>query len=97
MNQRKEILLGFGIGILLEIILCIILYFSFNPGNLRLSEYFNFFANSNLLVPVLTISLLANFALFFLLLKFNKDYISKGIMIATMIIGVLIIIIKVST
>ena len=94
MSVKQELILGVIIGIVLAFVLAIIVFFKTNPEGMLIKEYFNIFVNGQILVPVLTISLLANFALFFVLLRFNKDNISRGIMIATMVVGLFIIILK---
>lgn len=42
--------------------------------------------------PILRLSVLINLPLFLILLKFNKDYVARGVLFGTMIIGIYIII-----
>ena len=90
---KKEVLIGFITGVLTSLIFSSIIFISNNPG-LPGDEYMKIYLKGKLIVPVISISLLANFALFFIFLKFNKDEISKGILFATFMIGVVVLVLK---
>jgi hypothetical protein len=93
MNSRKNVLTGFIIGLLSSLILSYIIFWSNNPG-MEDEAYMKIFLKGKLIVPVMSISLLANFGLFFIFIKLYKDDISKGILISTMLIGLVILILK---
>ncbi|MES2618514.1 MAG: hypothetical protein V4613_11590 [Bacteroidota bacterium] len=93
MSSKKAILLGFILGIVTSFILSIIIFYSSNPG-VENGEFLSIYVKSKLIVPVVSISLLANMALFFIFIRLNKDNISKGLLIATMLIGLGVLIIR---
>ncbi len=93
MSTKKQILIGVIIGLLTAFLISLLVFFNTNPG-LTSADYFKVFFNGKLIVPILSISLLGNLAAFFIFIKFNKDYISRGILIATVLIGLFIFIIK---
>lgn len=95
MTPKKEILLGIFLGILIASIFVVIISFSMAPSGMPLKEFFGIFFKGNVYVPVLSFALFPNIALFFILLKFNKDNYSKGLMVATMLIGAIILILKI--
>ncbi len=91
--SKKQILLGFLLGIIISFLFTLFIYYSNNPG-LSDAAYRKFFIDAKLIVPIVSISLLANFVLFFIFIKLNKDEISKGILIATILIGLIVLILK---
>jgi hypothetical protein len=93
MNPRKHIFLGLGLGILTSFLISFVVFLSSNPG-FTASDYFNIYVNGKILAPVLSVALLGNLALFFLFLRLDKEMISKGILSATMLVGVIIFILK---
>lgn len=93
MNPRKQVLTGVAIGIVLVFVISLIIFLQSNPG-FGWKDYFSIFVNGNILVPTLSIALLGNLAVFYIFLNLNKDFISRGILIATVITGVLILILK---
>jgi hypothetical protein len=93
MSDKKQFYVGLGLGIFTAFIISLIVFLTSNPG-FSVSDYFNIFVNGKILSPILSIALVGNLALFFLFLKFDKDLISKGILAATMVVGVLIFIMK---
>ena len=92
--SKKQILLGFLIGITSTFIISFLTFINTNPG-LSISEYFNIFIYGKLISPILSIALMGNLGLFFLFLKLNKDFISRGILIATVFVGIIIFCIKI--
>ncbi len=76
MSSKKAILLGFILGIVTSFILSIIIFYSSNPG-VENGEFLSIYVKSKLIVPVVSISLLANMALFFIFIRLNKYNISK--------------------
>ena len=93
MSERTNIIIGFFIGIITSLVFSYIVFINNNPG-MNEDDYFKIFFSGKLIVPVMSISLLANFALFFIFLRLNKDAISKGLLIATVIIGVVILVLR---
>lgn len=94
MNQsRKQLYTGIILGVLSAFLISLVIFFVSNPG-LDLAEYFKIFYSGAVLTPILSVSLLGNFVLFFIFLKLNKDMVSKGILTATIGVGVFIFILK---
>ncbi|MFM6982903.1 MAG: hypothetical protein ACKOXF_02130 [Chitinophagaceae bacterium] len=93
MSDKKQFYIGLSLGIFTAFIISLIVFLTSNPG-FSVADYFNIFVNGKILSPILSIALVGNLALFFLFLKFDKDLISKGILAATMVVGVLIFIMK---
>ncbi len=93
MSPKKEIYIGIGIGLLTAFLISFVVFLSSNPG-FTAADYFNIYVNGKLLAPILSVALVGNLGLFFLFIKLDKDMISKGILTATMIAGVLIFILK---
>jgi hypothetical protein len=93
MNGRKQIYLGIGIGLLTAFLISFVVFLTSNPG-FTAADYFNIYVNGKLLAPILSVALLGNLGLFFLFIKLDRDLISKGILAATMICGLLIFILK---
>ena len=93
MNPRKQVLLGLGLGLLTSFLISFVVFLSSNPG-FTAADYFNIYVNGKILAPVLSVALVGNLGLFFLFLRLDKDMISKGILSATMLVGVIIFILK---
>jgi len=93
MNGRKQIYLGIGIGLLTAFLISFVVFLTSNPG-FTAADYFNIYVNGKLLAPILSVALLGNLGLFFLFIKLDRDLISKGILAATMICGLLIFVLK---
>lgn len=85
--------LGIGLGLLTSFLISFVVFLSSNPG-FTAADYFNIYVNGKILAPVLSVALLGNLGLFFLFLRLDKDPISKGLLTATMIVGVVIFILK---
>lgn len=93
MSEKTSIAIGFLIGLITSLVFSYIVFINNNPGMTE-EDYFKIFFSGKLIVPVMSISLLANFALFFIFLKLNKDAISKGLLIATVLIGIVILVLR---
>jgi hypothetical protein len=93
MSDKKQFYMGLSIGILTAFVISLIVFLTSNPG-FSVADYFNIFVNGKILSPILSIALVGNLGLFFLFLKFDKDLISKGILAAAMVVGLLIFIMK---
>ncbi len=91
--MRKHVLLGLVIGLITVITFTLLVFYFTNPG-LTYQEYQEVVVKGNLLVPFLSVSLLLNFLWFFLFIKLNKDEISKGVLISTVLVGIVILAFK---
>lgn len=79
---------------MLTFIISVIVFLKSNPG-FTVGDYFNIFANGKVLSPILSVALVGNLGLFFLFLKLDKDNISRGVLMATMLIGLVIFIMRI--
>lgn len=93
MSPKRELILGVSLGCLTAFVVSFITFFASNPG-FKFADYFNIYVNGHLLAPILSVSLVGNLGLFFLFLKFDKDLISKGILMATIFVGIIIFVLK---
>lgn len=93
MSRKSEILLGFGTGLLACFVVSFIVFLGTNP-DLKAVDYFKIYYHSKLMAGILSLSLLANLGLFYLFLRFDKDNISRGILGATMLVGIFIFYMK---
>jgi hypothetical protein len=93
MSTKKEIYIGLILGIGTSFLISLISFLYTNPG-FSSADYFDIFVNGKILAPLLSVALVGNLGLFFLFLKLNKDNISRGILAATMVVGVFIFIMK---
>lgn len=93
MNSRRQVLIGLSLGLLAVFSLAIGMFLlRFNDASIQ--DFFNFDSYHKVVSLLLSLSLLLNLALFFLFIKMNKDYFARGILMATMLIGVLIFVLK---
>lgn len=90
---KKQLIIGTVIGLSSAFLLSFIL-FLFTKDRYGIEDYFYIYYSPAMMVPILSISLLGNFVLFFLFLKLNKDMVSKGILTATFVVGIFIFIMK---
>ena len=93
MNPRKQLLIGIFTGLFSAFLVSFLVFIATNPG-FTFADYFNIYVNGKLLAPILSVALVGNLGLFFLFLKLNRDIISRGILAATIMVGVLIFILK---
>jgi hypothetical protein len=93
MNPRKQVFLGLGLGVLTSFLISFVVFLSSNPG-FTAADYFNIYVNGKILAPVLSVALVGNLGLFFLFLRLDKEMISKGVLGATILVGVIIFILK---
>lgn len=76
----KEVFIGFLIGLLTALLGGFLFLFFFTSYNLFAD--FNFILQSGILGKVLKLGALLNLGVFFILLKFNKDFMARGIIIS---------------
>lgn len=94
MGHRKQIFFGIILGLILPFILSVIYFLSINPGY-GFADYFKSFFVTQIMAPILSVCLVGNLGLFFLLLKLEKESFARGVVFATLLVGVIIFILKV--
>lgn len=85
--KYTDIFIGFLIGLITAFVggfLFLILFTTYN-----LFADFNFILQSGILGKVLKLGAILNLAVFFILLKFNKDFMARGIIVAFVVLTVL--------
>jgi hypothetical protein len=90
-NLRFGILLG-----ILGPLLAMVLYYFYNfSGTISFREYFYVLrTNKPLLTAISSISLLANAVLFTIYINTHRDKTAKGIFVATLIYGIIVLVYK---
>jgi len=87
--------IGYGliVGFLMPVI-SFLLYYIFRFGNNSFTEYLHFLIESKKIVNVLSLSVLPNLAPFMLLINSSRYSSGRGVLTATIILGVIIFILK---
>ena len=80
----KDVFIGFLIGLVTAVLGGFLFLYFFSSYNLFTD--FNFILQSGILGKVLKLGAILNLAVFFLLLKFNKDYMARGIIITFVVL-----------
>ncbi|RTL59440.1 MAG: hypothetical protein EKK37_06625 [Sphingobacteriales bacterium] len=89
MFKRDNLKLGIVLGILAPVLGFFIYYFVKFYPLYSLSDFLSFLkANKSLITVVVSLSLLANAALFTLYINWQKDLTAKGIFVVTVIYGI---------
>lgn len=84
---------GLLIGFLLPI-LSFIMYYVFRFGHTTFSNYLNILIESKKIVNVLSLSVLPNLAPFMLLINSSRYSSGRGVLTATVLLGIVIFILK---
>ncbi len=93
MNIKKEIIIGFLVGIIantLGTLLYIVLF-----SELSILETFRAAVEQEHIGSILALGAILNLVVFFLFLRIKRDYRAKGVMIATLLTALLILYYKV--
>lgn len=88
--MKKEILIGFFIGIVATFIGCVLFLIIFTEFN-ALSDFI-IIKRSGILGKVITLGALLNLLLFYIFLKKDKENISKGILLSTITLALITLI-----
>ncbi len=92
MNKNKEILIGMAVGIICTVIgtLLYVLLFS----DLSLEETYKAAKESGYLGGLLTLGAIPNLLAFFGFLKIKRDHRAQGVLIATLLVAIVVMIYK---
>ena len=83
---KKDIFIGFFIGIIASVIgvySFLILFTDFSQ-----TQNLNFLIEQNLLGKVITLGTILNVVIFLLLMRLKKDFIARGVLIATVLLAI---------
>lgn len=96
--KKDNTWLGLVLGFLGPLVGFLIFYMiKFLPLGQSLSSYLHLFKDNTFLIPrVMSLSLLANGIIFFLYTQSRKDETSRGILVATLVYAIVIIILKIT-
>lgn len=94
--KKDDLWLGLILGILGPVVGFLIFYLiKFLPLGQSIAAYLNLFKDNSFLIPkVISLSLLMNGVTFFLYTQYRKDETSRGILVATLIYAIIIIVFK---
>jgi hypothetical protein len=94
--KKDDLWLGLILGILGPVVGFLIFYLiKFLPLGQSIAAYLNLFKDNSFLIPkVISLSLLVNGVTFFLYTQYRKDETSRGILVATLIYAIIIIVFK---
>ena len=90
--MNKNFLIGVVLGILIPIIsfvLVVVFYLEYN-----LTYFVNYKVNDNNLPSIISLTLILNLVFFFIKMNGNKEEQSRGILLATILYGIVIVTIK---
>jgi hypothetical protein len=90
---KDSLIIGFVAGILAPSFIV----FAFYLSKFNTSSFANFLrvaVNEKMLSPLLSLSVLINLGLFYLFLKYDKLHVARGIILSTLVYGVMIVILK---
>ena len=91
--NKKDILIGFIVGIVANAIGLVIATLLFGPGT-GISDSLSKAVSQGFLSKLISIGALLNLAAFFLFISKNQDLRARGVLIATVLIAVLTLIIR---
>jgi hypothetical protein len=96
MLKRDDLKFGIILGFLAPIIGMITYYFiSFYTRDVRFTEFLMYMkTNKALLTGVSSISLVANAVIFTIFINTHKDRTARGIFVATLVYGIIVLLIK---
>jgi hypothetical protein len=83
---KKDIFIGFFIGIIASVIgvySFLILFTDFSQ-----TQNLNFLIEQNLLGKVITLGTILNVVIFLLLMRLKKDFIARGVLMATVLLAI---------
>ena len=90
---RKDVIIGFIIGLLANLIgICIYIFFFSKEGfegTLKSAMSFNFIGK------LVSLGAILNLVTFFVLIKMNQDHKARGVMLATLLAAIIVIVNKI--
>lgn len=89
--NKKLIYLGVAIGLITPFVVSCIIFKIIFP-EFELAMFLNDILKGHKFSFVVRLSAIANLALFFLFLRLNKELISRGILISTLLIGIYLVV-----
>lgn len=95
MSYKVQIILGFILGLLAPMLIFILIYGA-RFGNTPFNEFIDMVVTNGALAPMLALSVLANLVLFFVFTTIDLLLPARGIILATVLYGLVIIYIKLS-
>lgn len=95
MNVRKDSLpFGLVLGIALPIVTFIVYYFFMAEPNVGLSQFYDVYVSRNVHTHIISLCAVVNLLLFFAFLRNDSYKSSRGVILATMLYAIWVIIMK---
>ncbi|WP_378185767.1 hypothetical protein ACE939_11680 [Aquimarina sp. W85] len=94
---KKEIGLGLAIGLIANtfgVLICVLIFSVLSVSDLSFTETLSASLKNNTFGNLITLGAILNLAAFFLFLKQNKPYRARGVLLATLIAALIIMISK---
>jgi hypothetical protein len=85
---------GLALGLIAPMIVFLGFYF-FKYSEIHFSEFLDFLISRNVIVQVLSICVIINLLLFFIFIWTNRLYAARGVIMATFIYAIIVVIFKV--
>lgn len=90
---RKDVIIGFFIGLLANFVgICIYIFFFSKEGfegTIKSAVSFNFIGK------LVSLGAILNLVVFFILIKMNQDHKARGVMLATLLAAIIVIVNKI--
>lgn len=93
MYNKPQLLIGTLTGLLVPAFIMALIY-AMKFGESTIGSFLHAIVSQGVVAPIIALSLLGNLGLFFLFLKFDKLWASRGVMIATLVYGLLMLYFK---
>jgi len=93
MYNNRQLLLGTIVGLLVPAFVMSMIY-AVKFGESSISSFIDAAIGQGVAAPIIALSLIGNLGLFFLFLKFDKLWASRGVMISTLLYGMLMVYFK---
>lgn len=93
MYNKRQLFIGTLIGILVPAFIMSMIY-AVKFGESTVSNFIETAIQQGIAAPIIALSILGNLGLFFLFLRFEKLWASRGVMIATFLYGLLMLYLK---
>ncbi len=93
MNKYDKLYIGIITGIIAPLI-GVIIFYLINFSNETILNFLTESVKNKLLSPLLSLCAIINLGLFYLYLHFNYLYNARGVILSTLILGLVIVIIK---
>jgi len=89
-EHRKDIIVGMIGGISLPFIIAFII-FKLSKPELSISDFITLLGDGDIMSPFIRLALIGNLLLFWLFLMRNREMVSRGILLSTLLYGIYVV------